>query len=69
MKRRQTITLTITYDDPSGNRQPPSSWDWQTLLEMAMHEHGPESVKVGTYGPAKPLEQAEKLPPDQAGSG
>jgi hypothetical protein len=53
MKRRQTITLTIIYDDPSGNRQPPSSWDWQTLLAMAMHGHGPEAVKVGAYGPAK----------------
>lgn len=63
IKRRQTITLSLTYDDPTGNRQPPSRWDWQTLLAMAMHGHGhgPESVKVGAYGPAKPVELPEKF--------
>lgn len=66
MKRRQTITLTLTYDDPSGNRQPPSSWDWQTLLQMAMHGHGPEVVKVGTYGPVKAVDAPDR--PDGSAS-
>ena len=51
--KRQTITLTITYDDQDGRRQPPSTWDWPTLLKMALQGHAPESVKVGTYGPVK----------------
>ena len=62
MKRRQTITLTLTYDDPTGNRQPPSSWDWQTIMTMAMHGHGPETVKVGTYGSVKPVEEEPRAP-------
>ena len=53
--KRQTITLTITYDDETDARQPPSAWDWQTLLTMALQKHAPASVKVGTYGPAKPV--------------
>jgi hypothetical protein len=55
MKRRQTITLTIIYDDPTGSREPPSSWDWQALMAMAMHGHGPEAVKVGICGPVKDI--------------
>jgi len=51
--KRQTITLTITYEDATDDRQPPSAWDWQTLLGLALHGQAPVSVKVGTYGPAK----------------
>ena len=58
--KRQTITLTITYDDATDDRQPPSTWDWCTLLSLALQEHAPASVKVGTYGPAKKVvEQPE----------
>ena len=45
--------LTLTYDDAVGDRQPPSAWDWQTLLSLALHGQAPAWVKVGTYGPAK----------------
>ena len=53
--KRQTITLTITYEDAGDDRQPPSAWDWQTLLSLALHGHATTSVKVGTYGPAKTI--------------
>ena len=51
--KRQTITLTITYEDAADDREPPSAWDWQTLLGLALQGHAPASVKVGAYGPAK----------------
>ena len=50
--KRQTITLTIVYEDPTDTRQPPSAWDWNSLLPL----NPGESVKVGTVGPVKALD-------------
>ena len=34
----------VTYEDATGDRLPPSAWDWQTLLSMALHGQAPTRV-------------------------